>query len=299
MSKIDWPKELQNSSSAKTLDAIEKAFTENRLGHALIFVAEEIAIADAAARALSAALLKKNLTETVFSHADYTAVQPMNKQRQIGVDAMRTVRDFLQKGSITGTKVVHISQADRLNDASANLFLKILEEPPAGSYIVMTTTEPYAILPTLISRSMRFRLGGTTTAKSGGEISVWSKDFEAALVKGNISFAQQMEFADRAVKILSAIEDAKVEIPGAEEMEEEVLEAMKTARLKEEKKNFFAAMESAALEAYKEAPRESVRLKSAIAAVERAYRLTVFNLNTAAALELAIGGVVDNLTFNV
>jgi len=50
--------------------------------------------------------------------------------------------------------------ADRLNASAANSFLKTLEEPPARSVIILTTTEPERILETIESRCLRLNFGG-------------------------------------------------------------------------------------------------------------------------------------------
>jgi DNA polymerase-3 subunit delta' len=41
---------------------------------------------------------------------------------------------------------------------SANAFLKTLEEPPPGTYILLITTRPYSMLPTIRSRCLQVRL---------------------------------------------------------------------------------------------------------------------------------------------
>lgn len=45
-----------------------------------------------------------------------------------------------------------IEDADKLNDASANALLKVLEEPPHTSHIVLLTSRPAMLLPTIRSR---------------------------------------------------------------------------------------------------------------------------------------------------
>lgn len=48
-----------------------------------------------------------------------------------------------------------LEEAHRLNEASANLLLKTLEEPPAGAHFILVTHRPEALLPTLRSRCER------------------------------------------------------------------------------------------------------------------------------------------------
>ena len=66
-------------------------------------------------------------------------------------------------------KVFVIGDADRLvaqegAEYAANAFLKLLEEPPANTTIVLTTSEPGALLPTIRSRVVAVRVAPLTDA---------------------------------------------------------------------------------------------------------------------------------------
>ena len=50
-----------------------------------------------------------------------------------------------------------IEDADRLNEPSANALLKTLEEPPATSHIILLSSRPAALLPTIRSRCQQIR----------------------------------------------------------------------------------------------------------------------------------------------
>jgi DNA polymerase-3 subunit delta' len=55
-----------------------------------------------------------------------------------------------------------IEDADKLNDPSANALLKILEEPPHTSHIVLLTSRPAMLLPTIRSRCQMIRFSPLT-----------------------------------------------------------------------------------------------------------------------------------------
>jgi DNA polymerase-3 subunit delta' len=59
--------------------------------------------------------------------------------------------------AISTRKVAVIYEADRMNTAAANVFLKTLEEPTPSTTILLLTTRPYALLPTIRSRCLHFR----------------------------------------------------------------------------------------------------------------------------------------------
>jgi hypothetical protein len=184
MSKICWSDNLKDEPSAQTLSL---ALDEGRLGHAMLMISPSLERADTAARNLAEGLLGAKLP-----HADFVWAAPEGKLRQIKVDPMRELRLFLQKASLTGVKVAHISECDRLNDEAANLFLKILEEPPAATYIILTTTQPHAVLPTILSRTMRFRWSGG--AADAPEFAEFARAFGVFIRTSGVSELDRMAF---------------------------------------------------------------------------------------------------------
>lgn len=66
-------------------------------------------------------------------------------------------------------KVFIIGDADRMvpqegKEEAANAFLKLLEEPPGDTTIILTSSEPGALLPTVRSRSVCLRVSGLSPA---------------------------------------------------------------------------------------------------------------------------------------
>ncbi|HET6283119.1 MAG TPA: DNA polymerase III subunit delta' [Polyangia bacterium] len=61
-------------------------------------------------------------------------------------------------------RVIIIDDADRLNLNAANCLLKTLEEPAAGTHIVLVTSAPDRILPTIRSRTQRVRFSALPAA---------------------------------------------------------------------------------------------------------------------------------------
>ncbi len=60
-------------------------------------------------------------------------------------------------------KVLVVGDADRMasqegSEQAANAFLKLLEEPPADTTIILTSSEPGALLPTILSRVVSVRV---------------------------------------------------------------------------------------------------------------------------------------------
>jgi len=53
-------------------------------------------------------------------------------------------------------RVFILDGADTMRWDVANVFLKILEEPPGSATLILTTPSPYSLLPTIVSRCLQF-----------------------------------------------------------------------------------------------------------------------------------------------
>lgn len=83
----------------------------------------------------------------------------LKKSSVITVDDVRTVNEFLSKKSANGKwRVVIIDSVDEMNSSSANAILKILEEPPHKSVILLISHNPGILLPTIKSRCIKLHL---------------------------------------------------------------------------------------------------------------------------------------------
>ncbi|AKT39286.1 ATP-binding protein [Chondromyces crocatus] len=80
---------------------------------------------------------------------------------EISVDQVRTI--VLQHASYPPhegrARVFIVRDADELGTSAANALLKTLEEPRQGTYFVLTTSRPDAMLNTIRSRTMPVRFG--------------------------------------------------------------------------------------------------------------------------------------------
>ncbi len=93
------------------------------------------------------------------SHPDFMLCLPEDGSRQIRIDAVRKVNDFLaQTPQISHCQVVILSPAEVMNTNAANALLKTLEEPPGESYLLLETERFGSVLPTIRSRCQRLVL---------------------------------------------------------------------------------------------------------------------------------------------
>ena len=61
-------------------------------------------------------------------------------------------------------RVFILDAADTMHWNVANVFLKILEEPPGSATLILTAPSPYSLLPTIVSRCLQFHFAPLPTA---------------------------------------------------------------------------------------------------------------------------------------
>lgn len=164
----------------RSADALLAAARARRLPHAVILHGANLAELAAAARGLCEVHLGAPVGQ---GHLDLLELRPAGKSRVIPVEHAREAVRFANLSSHSGRKVILIHEADRLMEASANTFLKTLEEPPAGVLLVLLTLHPYRLLPTLISRSARFGLGGESERLGDPAWRDWLESFSDLLAR--------------------------------------------------------------------------------------------------------------------
>ena len=85
--------------------------------------------------------------------------QSLKRSSIIKVEDVRDVVSFLSKKSFNDNwRVVIVDSADELNTSSANALLKILEEPPLKSILLLISHNPGKLLPTIRSRCAKLPL---------------------------------------------------------------------------------------------------------------------------------------------
>lgn len=166
-------------------EGVRRSFHSNRLAHAYCIVGSPRGNAAAFAEAmLKLVFCSAPMDErpcgvcTACSrvekriHPDLIWIEPQSKSRVIRVDEMRLLNNRLQQTSYEGGwKGCVIAYADRLNDQSANAFLKTLEEPSGHTLLLLLTDSPHQMLPTILSRCQTIML---STAKDALEVE-WSE----------------------------------------------------------------------------------------------------------------------------
>ena len=148
-------------------------------------------------------------------HPDFFFIEPTStpKSRELAI-RIETVRDLQKKLAYLPyegkTKVVVIDSADLLNHHAASAFLKTLEEPPTSTVLILISSNPHSLMPTLLSRcqGIQFhRLSSSDIRKiiqsqlqeAGESLTESELDFHAQRSQGSVNRALVENFTEMEV----------------------------------------------------------------------------------------------------
>ena len=92
------------------------------------------------------------------SHPEILQVAPEEPGKEILIDRIRGVTDFLSLSHSGPARLVSIEPAESMNVNAANALLKTLEEPPRGTMILLAAARPARLAPTIRSRCRLLRI---------------------------------------------------------------------------------------------------------------------------------------------
>lgn len=160
----------------RAFELVKSAHERERLGHAFLITGEATAGGERlASRMIELVNDVKNPTEGLELFGDGSApepqtiealegdlvrvVRPEMKSRRISVKQMRELEKSMYQSSEKGCwKVGVVLEADRMGVEAENAFLKTLEEPPPNCLLLLITSNPDRLLPTILSRCVQLSL---------------------------------------------------------------------------------------------------------------------------------------------
>ena len=113
------------------------------------------------------------------SNPDYLQIFPDDKDK-IGIGSLRGDSDknrgiinvLNETSLISNAKVIKINSAEKLNEEAQNYLLKILEEPPNNSHIIMLSSRPFKLKKTILSRLIKIKIQRTGSIKEFNGIKI-------------------------------------------------------------------------------------------------------------------------------
>lgn len=174
----------------RAIDLLERTVSSGRVAHSYIFAGPEGVGKRLAAAAFASALNcaepgadacgKCASCEAIDSgaHINFLTVEPLEdekkpdkgKARVIKIEQIRELQKVLRYTVDSGRRVAMVDRADSMLVPAQNAFLKTLEEPPGGCVIILVTSQPSALLPTIQSRCHRVNFAPLDHAVISGEL---------------------------------------------------------------------------------------------------------------------------------
>ena len=178
------------------------------------------------------------------SDFDFRCIFPKAAEDEttIHIEDIRTIKSFLSLKPVVGPyKFIIIDDAHRLTPESSNALLKILEEPPLFSVLVLVTSQPNLLPQTIISRcqSARFLPEHKEVAAfiKLKKIKKSDEEFLLKMADGRIGWAARMLESGKineAIKFVSDLEKM---------LGEGIFERLTYAKKSYEAKNYPAAVD--------------------------------------------------------
>ncbi len=180
---------LQPNQISKLLQPFMQHAQSNTLHHALLFYGAEKQSKLASAKCFAQYLLcsnksqngycgvckscysfQRSLESTDNTHPDCFCLGE-DEDASVGIDDIREIINFLSLTPHYGQKkIVIINRADKLNRASQNAILKILEEPPSYGSFILIAENTKLLLPTILSRCLQYRFKEPSFQESIAEL---------------------------------------------------------------------------------------------------------------------------------
>ncbi len=154
-------------SHAREVSILKRAVKSGRVAHAYLFAGLDGIGKRMAAKELGRALNCENILEDgdscgvcspckTFDYAgnlNYMEIEP--EGGYLKIERIRELQRAARYKTDNETRLIVVEGADTMQKPAANAFLKTLEEPTPGTVIVLLSSRPSMLLPTIISRCQR------------------------------------------------------------------------------------------------------------------------------------------------
>ncbi len=176
-----------------------RAIEKGRLSHAYALVGEE----QIGKTTFALDLAKVLGADPVFD------IYLFDSEEGSPIEEARNLRARLNLTPVGRTKVAIVAYAEKMTVAAANSLLKILEEPPARSVLILVTANFYALLPTIASRVQRINFTRALDREVGESLSKLGLE-EGKLLEiiklagGRIGLAQQLALDSKMFEFFEA-----------------------------------------------------------------------------------------------
>jgi DNA polymerase III delta' subunit len=196
--------------NSRTKKILKKSLQRDRIPNSLLFFGPEGVGKRDTALVLSKAMNCLNNTDDAcgvcascraIENGNFPDVMVISPEKNVlKIEQMRAMKQTAYLKPMVGRKRIFIiDQAEKMNEEAANSVLKILEEPPAFTHIILITHNPYLILPTIRSRCQDLSFSPISKQDIKKVLVEKGQDEEKAqiislLVRGNLKQAMNLDW---------------------------------------------------------------------------------------------------------
>lgn len=135
---------------------IINSIKQERFSHAHIIVGEDGIGKSSIARETAIRILDKLENK---QYADIMEFKLLKGKKSIGIDEIKNIIEETTKKPYEGNKkVIIVYNADKITETAQNAFLKTIEEPPKGVFIILLCEKLESLLDTIKSRCQTYKL---------------------------------------------------------------------------------------------------------------------------------------------
>lgn len=195
---------------------LRKAMQKNKVPNSMLFCGPEgvgkKSMALMVAKAMNCKRKKDDACESCSSCSAINAknfpdvIEILPEKNVVKIEQMRILRKLAYLKPMLGKKRIFIvPEAEKMSEEAANSLLKILEEPPLFSYILLVTHNPFLIIPTIKSRCQVLNFSPVSREDIGKNLVEKGFDEEKArilslFVHGNLKQAMVLEWEEVKAK---------------------------------------------------------------------------------------------------
>ncbi|VVM06447.1 DNA polymerase III subunit tau [Methylacidimicrobium cyclopophantes] len=222
-----------------------QALASDRLAHAYLLLGADSAQLEALAMRIAELLLGPRPE----IHPDFHLARAESRLRRLSIERMRRLMELLALKPYRGRfRLALICDAERMclgGGEAANSFLKTLEEPPHDVVILLTSTQPQMLLPTITSRCIRLPVRAAPEMRAEEDpreahfFSEWFASGEAPLLR---AFRRAALLETFFLEIRKEIESGRSD--GDDEEPEEVRAALVEAAVDLRRERLLAKLEA-------------------------------------------------------
>jgi len=142
----------------RILNFLKKSASSGRIAHAYLFagpahLGKRTVALEFIKRLTGHKVGKKISPDILIVKPEIIAKDGVSKEMEIGIGEARKIQHQLSwRPQSLPYKIVLIDQAEKMTAEASNCLLKTLEEPLGEAVIILITSSPKAVLPTIISR---------------------------------------------------------------------------------------------------------------------------------------------------